>query len=110
MKASLPAEALSGWVRVSPQSTDYTPLVLSWSLCIFVLAALFLGSCGDYSHYALFIDAMDSISLGEALFPIAWATDIVVRLDYHLHIISASILVRLKDIGGSFMLQLTSKC
>jgi hypothetical protein len=46
VKASLPTEALSGWVRVSPQIIDYTPLVLSWSLCRFVLAALFLGSCG----------------------------------------------------------------
>ena len=77
MKASLSAEALSGWVKVSPQSTDYSPLVLFWSLCRFVLAALFLGSCGDCSHYALFVDAMDSISLGEALSLIAWATDVV---------------------------------
>jgi hypothetical protein len=77
VKASLPAAALSGWVRVSPQSTDYTPLVLFWSLCSFVLAALFLGSCGDYSHSTLFVDAMDSISLGEALSLIAWATDVV---------------------------------
>jgi hypothetical protein len=76
VKASLLAEALFGWVRVSPQSTDYTPLVLSWSLCRFVLAALFLGSYGDCSYYALFVDAMDSISLGEALSPIAWATDV----------------------------------
>ena len=76
MKVSLLAKALSGWVRVSPQSTDYMPLVLSWSLCRFVLATLFLGSCGDCSHNALFVDAMDSISLGEALSPIAWATDV----------------------------------
>jgi hypothetical protein len=77
VKASLPAVTLSGWVRVSPQSTDYTPHVPFWSLCSFVLAALFLGSCGDCSHYALFIDDMDSICLGEALSPIAWATNVM---------------------------------
>uniref|UniRef100_A0A2K1YHG1 Uncharacterized protein n=1 Tax=Populus trichocarpa TaxID=3694 RepID=A0A2K1YHG1_POPTR len=31
--------------------------------CCLVLAALFLGSYGDCSHYALFVDALDPISL-----------------------------------------------
>jgi hypothetical protein len=45
------------------------------------LAALFLGSRGDCSHYvSLYIDAMDSISLSEALSPNAWATDVVLSV------------------------------
>ena len=37
MKASLPAKALSGWVRISPQSTDYMPLALGPSTDLFWL-------------------------------------------------------------------------
>jgi len=45
------------------------------------LAALFLGSSGDCSHYvSLYIDAMDSISLGKALSLNAWATDVVLSV------------------------------
>jgi hypothetical protein len=81
VKASLPVEALSGWVRFSPQSTDCTPPVPYWLFCRSVLAALFLGSRGDCSHYvSLYIDAMDSISLSEALSPNAWATDVVLSV------------------------------
>jgi hypothetical protein len=77
VKVFLPAESLSGRVRFSPQSTDYMPPCSILVFCRSVLAALFLGSCGDCSHYALYVDAMDSISLGEALSPTAWATDVV---------------------------------
>ncbi|KAJ7014846.1 hypothetical protein NC653_004216 [Populus alba x Populus x berolinensis] len=88
----------SGWFACAYQASSTVGTL--WDLTRSVLAALFLGSCGDYSHYALFIDAMDFISLGAALSLIVWATDVV---------LSASMLVRLKDIGGSLIIQLTSK-
>ena len=80
MKASLPAKALSGWVRVSPQSTDFPPLFYISSFYRTVLAALLLGSHEDCSHYALSVDAMDSNRLGEALSPTAWATVVVLSV------------------------------
>jgi hypothetical protein len=48
-------------------------LIQLWVLVTlqFVLVAFLLGSYGDCSHYALFVDALDLISLGEALSPIA---------------------------------------
>nr|TKR91005.1 pleiotropic drug resistance protein 3-like [Populus alba] len=39
-----------------------------------ILAALFLGSSEDYPRYAIYVDTMDSINLGEALSPNSWAT------------------------------------
>ncbi|KAH8479572.1 hypothetical protein H0E87_031553, partial [Populus deltoides] len=68
----------SGWFVCAYQANSAVGRL--WNSARFVLAALFLGSYGDCSHYALFVDAMDSISLGEALSPIAWATDVVFGL------------------------------
>jgi len=67
------------------------------------LAALLLGSREDCSHYALFVDAMDSNRLGEALSPIAWA------ICSALYRSSVSMLLCLEEIGGSFLLQIASK-
>jgi hypothetical protein len=67
------------------------------------LAALLLGSHEDCSHYALSVDAMDSNRLGEALSPTDWATRSVLCCR------SASMLIRLEEIGGSFLLSITSK-
>jgi hypothetical protein len=80
-------------------------LIQLWVLVTlqFVLVAFLLGSYGDCSHYALFVDAMDSISLGEALSPIAWA------ICSALYRSSVSMLLCLEEIGGSFLLQIASK-
>ena len=67
------------------------------------MAALLLGSREDCSHYALFVDAMDSNRLGEALSPIAWA------ICSALYRSSVSMLLCLEEIGGSFLLQNASK-
>ncbi|KAH8499749.1 hypothetical protein H0E87_015114 [Populus deltoides] len=95
VKAFLPAGALSG--------QTLCPLVYISSFSRTVLAALLLGSREDCSHYALFVDAMDSNRLGEALSPIAWA------ICSALYRSSVSMLLCLEEIGGSFLLQIASK-
>jgi hypothetical protein len=67
------------------------------------LAALLLGSHEDCSHYALSVDTMDSNRLGEALSPTDWATRSALCRR------SASMLIRFEEIGGSFLLSITSK-
>jgi hypothetical protein len=61
---------------LSPKYRLYAPcsLLVTLQICF---GCPFLGLLWDCSHYALFVDAMDLISLGEALSPIAWATDVV---------------------------------
>jgi len=91
-----PGEGLSLKYRLSP------PFHIS-SFCRTVLAALLLGSHEDCSHYALSVDTMDSNRLGEALSPTDWATCSA------LYRRSASMLIRLEEIEGSFLLLITSK-
>ena len=43
----------------------------------FILAAISLGYCGDYHHYALYVDDMASINLGEVVSLNTWATNVV---------------------------------
>ena len=65
---------------LSPNYRLYAPLFhIGYLAGLFWL--LFLGSCGVcFHHGSLYVDAMDSISLGEALSLNAWATVVVLSV------------------------------
>ncbi|KAG6766599.1 hypothetical protein POTOM_030688 [Populus tomentosa] len=77
----------------------FAAAICRFSLLLFAtgVVARSLGSYGDYPHYALYVDVMDSINLGEVLSPNAWTTDVVSSIAALL-----AFLVRLKEIERSF--------
>jgi hypothetical protein len=70
VKASLPVEALSGWVRISlPKLQTLCPLVPYWLSCRSVLAAFWSLVESASTMVLFYVDVMDSIYLGEGLSP-----------------------------------------